>query len=111
MLHSMMVAHRIDNDESECESFYAFSAHTEADNERECHNEQEQLDVNRRLVELDLHRRLYDVPNAERNVPTPQQKMVIDGMRFQYAQRRWECLYDRDEHHRLRNACMDALLE
>ena len=118
ILHNMMVGYRIDNDETECESFYAFSAahdtevvddeeHREGNN-----NEQEQLDVNRRLAEMDLHRRLYDnVPNAERNDLTTQQRKVLDGLQFQYAQRRWECLYDRVEHHRLRNACMDALVE
>lgn len=80
MLHNMMVAYRIDNDEMECESFYAFSAahDTEVVNdEQQCegnNNEQEQLDVNRRLAEMDLHRRLYDVPNADRTALTTQQR-------------------------------------
>ena len=111
MLHNMMVAHRIDNDEYECESFYAFSGSWEADDdeERVCTNEQEQQYVNRRMAEMDLHRHFHDMHNNANNALTNRQKEVLHTLRFQYAQRRWECLYDRNEHHRLRNACIEHL--
>ena len=110
MLHNMMVAQRIDNDESECESFYAFPGNLEAvEEERVYDEEQEQHDVNRRMAEMDLHRHFYAMHNNERHVLTEQQRAVLDAMRFQYAQRRWECLYDRAEHHRLRDACIEQL--
>ncbi len=111
MLHNMMVAERIDNDECECESFYAFSDNLEAEEQtRLCNDvEQEQHDVNCRMAEMDLHRHFYEMHNADRHVLTSQQKAVLDAMRFQYAQRRWECLYDRAEHHRLRDACIEQL--
>ena len=56
---------------------------------------------------MDLHRHFYDMHNIERYVLTDQQKGVLDAMQFQYAQQRWECLYDRSEHHRLIDACFE----
>ena len=46
---------------------------------------------------------------SERQELTNQQKAVLDSLRFQYAQRRWQCLYDRTEHHRLRDACIEQI--
>ena len=56
MLHNMMVAQRIDNDEIKCELFYALPANLEVDKEgQECNDEQEQHDLNCRMAEMDLH--------------------------------------------------------
>ncbi len=109
MLNNLMVAQWIDNDEYECESFYAFGNLEAEEQQRDCNNEQEQRDVDRRMAEIDLHRRLYDTTDAGRHTLTDQQKAVLDSTRFQYAQRRWECLYDRTEHHRLRDAGIEQL--
>ena len=61
MLHNMMVAQRIDNDEYECESFYAFGSSEVEERQRDdcVINEQEQHYVDRRMAEIDLHRRMY----------------------------------------------------
>jgi hypothetical protein len=105
-----MVAQRIDNKKTKCESFYDVPANLAVNEEEWEHNdEQEQHDVNCRMVEMDLHRRFYDMHNNERHVLTDQQKGVLDAMQFQCAQRRWECLYDRAKHHRLRDTCIEQL--
>ena len=112
MLHNMMVAQRINNDEyEECESFYAFGSSEVEERQRDdcVINEQEQHYVDRRMAEIDLHRRMYATTDADSQLLTDQQKAVLDSTRFQYAQRRWECLYDRTEHHRLRDACIEQL--
>ena len=79
MLHNMMVAQQIDNDEYECESFYAFGNLEAEERQCDCNNEQEQRDVDRRMAEIALHRRLYETTDAGRHTLTDQQKAVLDS--------------------------------
>lgn len=95
----------MDDDEMESESFYKFGGN-DGDDDNGSHEEPEQLHVNRRVAEMDLHRRL----NQSNSIDCEERdKGVLDTLRFHYAQRRWECLYDNEEHHRLREACMEQL--
>ena len=113
MLHNMMVSHRIDNDDVESEALYVYDGHLENDEGNTVAAgglEPEQQHVNRRMAEMELHRQLYEINRGDGHL-SYQQKAMIDSLRFQYVQRRSECLYNAEEHHRLKNACMDELVE
>ena len=71
--------------------------------------EAEQAHVNRRVAEMDLHRHLYGINNAAIVHRNDQDAAYIDALKLQYVQRRWECLYDVEEHLRLRGAIMDHI--
>ena len=72
----------------------------------------EQEYVNRRVAEMDLHRQLHgtnvDERERRRNDDVVHAQ-ILESLKLQYLQRRWECLYDVDEHRRLRNAIIDAI--
>jgi hypothetical protein len=72
--------------------------------------EAEQQLVNRRMAEMELHRQLYKINRGECHL-SYQGKAIIDPLRFQYVQQRWEGSYNSEEHHRLRNACINELGE
>jgi hypothetical protein len=113
MLHNMMVSHRIDNDDVESEALYVYDGRLENDERNTAAAgglEPEQQHVNRRMAEMELHRQLYEINRGDGHL-SYQQKAMIDSLRFQYVQRRSECLYNAEEHHRLKNACMDELVE
>ncbi|KAI2506757.1 Ribosomal protein-like protein [Fragilaria crotonensis] len=112
MLHNMMVSHRIDTDEVESEVLYVYDGRLETDEQDIAPGaglEPEQQHVNRRAAEMELHQQLFEINRQDCHL-SYQQKAIIDSLRFQYVQQRWECLYNLEEHHRLKNACMDQLL-
>lgn len=106
ILHNMMVANRIDSGEVESEAFYVYD--NSLDNAVTT-EEAEQAHVNRRVAEMDLHRHLYGINNAAIVHQNDQDAAYIDALKLQYVQRRWECLYDVEEHLRLRGAIMDHI--
>jgi len=111
LLHNMMVATRIENDEREDENFYLLSSDSTSDDESIIEpDDPEQEYVDRCHAEMTFHRQLFATNNTG-NERTRQQQEELDMIRFDYAQHRWECLYDHVEHERLRNACMDELTE
>ena len=120
ILHNMMVAHRIENDDVESESLYIYDERfsgggeglTEGLTEGPTTLEAEQQVVNRRTAEMEHHRQLLqglDSVSAAASIMTPQQKAIVDSLCFQYAQERWNGLYNLEEHHRLRGAIIDHL--
>jgi hypothetical protein len=120
ILHNMMVAHRMQNDEIESEDFYLYGGDDETggengddgdddDDANANENEPEQVHVNRRVAEMSLHRRLHELNNSASVHCNHQERAIVDSLKFQYAQRRWDCLYDGAEHNRLREACMEQL--
>jgi Plant transposon protein len=110
-LHNMMVATRMAQGEEESEEFYAFPglAQDEDDMDGGLADEAEQVYVDRRVAEMQLHEELYGTNNHQDHRMTDRERQVLESLRFQYVQRRWECLYDLQEHHRLRNAIMQHI--
>ena len=97
----------MDNDEEEAADFYLQNPY-----ERQSMNvghEQEQEQVDRRMAEMDLSRALYNARITNLNHLTKKQEAILESRRFQYVQERWEGLYNKDEHHRLRKAIMEEL--
>lgn len=113
ILHNMMVSHRIDNDDNEWEALYAYEGRMENDEEHKApeREEPEQQHVNRRAAEIHLHGQLYGMNDNRRDnsITSHREKAIIDSLRFQYVQQRWKGLYDKQEHYRLKNACIDEL--
>jgi hypothetical protein len=120
MLHNMMVAHRMSKGEEEGVSFYDCPdiAGEEVDiagEEVEDHDT-ERADVDRRNAEIALlcsleSEVLGNDPMRGTSLFTMQQKNAkLNKIRHQYAHRRWEQLYNVEEHHRLRQAIMEQLL-
>jgi hypothetical protein len=107
-LHNMMVATRMAQDEEESEEFYAFPGLGPGDDTESggLADEEEQVYVNRRVAEMQLHAQLYETNNEQDHRITDRERQVLESLRFQYVQRRWECLYDLQEHHRLRDSIM-----
>jgi Plant transposon protein len=108
ILHNMMVAHRMDNDEEEAADFYLQNPY-----ERQITindgREQEQEQVDRRMADMEMNRALYNARITNLNHLTKKQEAILESRRFQYVQERWEGLYNKDEHHRLRKAIMEEL--
>ena len=112
-LHNMMVSHRIDNAQVKSEALYVYDGRLENDANNAVAGlvEAEQQRVNRRMAEMELQRQLNEIDRGECHL-SYQRKAIIDSLRFQYVQQRWECLYNsEEEHHWLRNACIDELVE
>jgi hypothetical protein len=113
VLHNMMVAHRIDSSDDESDAIYLHDDINFMDDDvRRVGQEAEQEHVNRRVAEMELHRQLYGVNTEQRQRRRNDDVVnahVLDSLKFQYLQRRWECLYDADEHHRLRSAIMEEI--
>ena len=121
-LHNMMVAVRMSEGEEESEDFYAFpemggtesdgdvDVGTESDDDART-EEPEQAYVNRRVAEMNLHAQMgYDTMTRHHDTRiSDQERKVLESLRLQYVQRRWECLYDAIEHARLRQAIMSEL--
>ncbi len=109
ILRNMMVANRIDSGEVESDAFYVYDITIKDVATTE---EAERAHVNRRVAEMELHKHLYGMNNADlarQNRNDPEAAAILEFMRLQYIQRRWECLYDAQEHHRLRGAIIDHL--
>ena len=92
----------------ESDSFYDFPAGEEDVTTTTGVEEAEQLYVNRRAAEMELHGQLDRINNGQLHL-NAQEKAILDSLRLQYIQCRWECLYDLEEHHRLRDAIIDEL--
>ena len=110
MLHNMMVANRIESGDDESDAFYLYDT-TIADNAMTI-EEAEQEHVNRRVAEIELHKHLYGINTEERlrrHNEDVADAAILESLRFQYVQRRWECLYDAEEHHRLRDAILNQI--
>jgi hypothetical protein len=114
-LHNMMVANRMAMGDEESEEFYAFPAMA---NGSQCDHgndsqvdgeEHEQAYVDRRVAEMNLHAHLYNRNNHDERI-SDRERQILESLRIQYVQRRWECLYDSNEHNRLREAIMDELV-
>ena len=102
-LHNMMVASRMAQGEEESEEFYAFPGLARGD------GREGGLVVDRSVAEVQLHAQLYGANNQQDHSMTDQESQVLDSLRFQYAQRRWEFLYDLHKHLRLRNSIMNHI--
>ena len=109
-LHNMMVAFRMSQDEEESEEFYAFPGLARSDDTEEGGHhadEAEQVYVDRRVAEMRLHAELYGTNNQQDHTMTDHECQILQSLRYQYVQRRWECLYDvTHEHLRLRDSIM-----
>ena len=116
-LHNMMVANRmVAMGDKESEEFYAFPAmgswsqqSDDNSNDLDRQEEPEQAYVNRRVAEMNLHANLYNTNHHDERI-SDRERQVLESLRFQYVQRRWECLYDANEHARLRDAIMKELM-
>ncbi|KAI2489692.1 Ribosomal protein-like protein [Fragilaria crotonensis] len=111
-LHNMMVASRMAQDEEESEDFYAFPGLARGDDTPVAGgvaDEAEQVYVDRRAAEMHLHAQLYGTNNQQDDTMTDRERRILESLRLQYVQRRWECLYDLDEHLRLRDSIMDHI--
>ena len=113
-LHNMMVANRMAIGDEESEEFYAFPAMgglTQSDDGKDLdqQEEPEQAYVNRRVAEMNLHAKLYNTNHRDERI-SDRERQILESLRFQYVQRRWECLYDVNEHARLREAIINKLL-
>ena len=98
-----MVASQMAQGEEESEEFYAFPGLAQGD------GMEGGLVVDYRVAEMQLHAQLYGANNQQDHRMTDRERQVLDLLRFQYAQRRWECLYDLHEHLRLRNSIMNNI--
>jgi hypothetical protein len=110
MLHNMMVANRIESGDNESNAFYLYDA--TIDDNATTIEEAEQEHVNRRVAEMELHKNLYGINTDERlhrHNEDVANAATLKSLRFQYVQRRWECLYDAKEHRRLRNAILNQI--
>ena len=115
-LHNMMVANRMAMGDEESEEFYAFPAmgswsqqSDDDSNDLDGQEEPEQAYVNRRVAEMNLHANLYNTNHHDERI-SDRERQVLESLRFQYVQRRWECLYDANEHARLRDAIVNELM-
>ncbi|KAI2495694.1 hypothetical protein MHU86_18825 [Fragilaria crotonensis] len=111
----MMVANRMAMGDDESEEFYAFPAmgswsqqSDDDSNDLDGREEPEQTYVNRRVAEMNFHANLYNTHHDERI--SNRERQILESLRFQYVQRRWECLYDANEHARLRDAIMHEFM-
>ncbi len=117
-LHNMMVANRMIMGDEEPEEFYAFPAmggpHQESDSGNDLDEQQqeepEQAYVDRRVAEMNLHAEVYNTNHRDERI-SDHERQILESLRFQYVQRRWECLYDANEHARLREAIINELLD
>jgi len=106
-----MVAHRMSCNENKSMDFYDIPPE-EGPLEEDPPSHQEEDDVDRRTAEMELHRRLDTELNNESIIPIYQQQKLNRSQltRLQeYAHRRWETLYDVEEHNRLREAIITHL--
>jgi hypothetical protein len=106
----MMVANRIESGDNESDAFYLYDA--TIDDNATTIEEAEQEHVNRRVAEMELHKNLYGINTDERlhrHNEDVANAAILKSLRFQYVQRRWECLYDAKEHRRLRNAILNQI--
>lgn len=109
----MMVASRMTQDEEESEDFYAFPGLAARGDDTPVAggvaDEAEQVYVDRRAAEMHLHAQLYGTNNQQDDTMTDRERRILESLRLQYVQRRWECLYDLDEHLRLHDSIMDHI--
>ncbi len=70
--------------------------------------EQEQAYVDCRVAEMNLHAHLFNTNNRDERM-SDHECQILKSLRFQYVQRCWECLYDSEEHARLREAIINEL--
>lgn len=109
-----MVADRMATGDEESEDFYAFPGMldgNESDDDganMEGPEEPEQAYVDRRVAEMNLHAHMFNTTHHDERI-SDHERQVLESLRLQYVQRRWECLYDPNEHARLREAIMNEL--
>ncbi|KAI2500464.1 Ribosomal protein-like protein [Fragilaria crotonensis] len=115
-LHNMMVANGMAMGDEESEEFYAFPAmgswsqqSDDDSNNLDGREEPEQTYVNRRVAEMNFHANLYNSNHHDERI-SDRERQILESLRFQYVQRHWECLYDANEHARLRDAIMNELM-
>ncbi len=78
-------------------------------NDSDGQEEPEKAYVERRAAEMNLHAELYNTNHHDQRISERERK-ILENLRFQYVQRRWECLYDADEHARLCEAIINELV-
>ncbi len=113
-LHNMMVANRMAMGDKESEEFYAFPAmgapqQSDDGNDSDGQEEPEKAYDERRAAEMNLHAELYNTHHHDQRISKRERK-ILENLRFQYVQCRWECLYDADEHARLCEAIINELV-
>lgn len=109
-----MVASRMTQDEEESEDFYAFPGLAARGDDTPvaggvADEAEQQVYVDRRAAEMHLHAQLYGTNNQQDDTMTDRERRILESLRLQYVQRRWECLYDLDEHLRLHDSIMDHI--
>ena len=100
-------------DEEESEEFYAFPAmgepqQSDDSNDSDRQVEPEQVYVDRRVALMNLHAEPYNTNHRDERI-SERERQILETLRFQDVQRRWECLYDANEHARLRDAIINEL--
>ena len=104
------------NGDEESEEFYSFPAMGHGGSQSDDGNvseqdreEHEQAHVDRRVAEMNLHSILYNKNNHDETI-SDHERQILESLQIQYVQRRWECLYDSNEHARLCEAIMNQLV-
>ena len=98
--------------DEESEEFYAFPARgceLQSDDGTDGEEEQEQAYVDRRAAEMKIHAHMYNTNNCDERMSDHDECQILKSLCFQYMQHCWECLYDSEEHTRLREAIMNEL--
>jgi hypothetical protein len=60
--------------------------------------------ADRRVADMNLHAELYNTNHHDQSISKLVERQIVENLRFQYVQRRRECLYDANKHARLREA-------
>lgn len=73
-------------------------------------HEAEQVYVDQRDAEMQLHYQLYETNDQQDHRMTDCERQILESLRFQYVQPRWACLYDlHQEHLRLRDSIVNHI--
>lgn len=122
ILHNMMVSERVARDEQENLSWYECTNDNEDDNDSndneddntETFNDPDLEYVERREAELALHHCLklefYDGPAVNLYAQQRAHDTQWNTIRMQAANHRWDHLYDREGHFKLRDAIISQLV-
>lgn len=110
VLHNMMVAERVARDEEEHSSLYVTIPEDVTPHEPEQEDPIHEAAA-RREAEADLHQRLLNMARGPAPLQSPcnEEMQRTNRVLERAISMRWKSLYDRDGHHRLREAIKDEL--
>ena len=106
LLHSTPLKH----DGCQPNAFPALAAPQQSNdgNDSDGQEEPEEAYVDRRAAKMNLHAGLYNTYHQDQRISEREQQ-ILENLRFQYVQCWWECLYDANEHARLREVIVNKL--